>query len=155
MSVSAKEFFSPEELEDIRIAIQNAELDTSGEIRVHIENVCNGDVMDRAAYVFKLLGMHKTHLRNGVLIYLAIRNRKFAIIGDKGIHKMVPENFWDDIRHGMLNFFRDSAFSEGLSYAITATGEQLKKYFPYQKGDVNELPDDITFGETGKTGQKE
>jgi len=146
MSVSAKNFFTPEEQEDIRQAILNAELDTSGEIRVHIENICNGDVMNRAAYVFKHLGMHKTHLRNGVLIYLAIRNRKFAIIGDRGIHKVVPENFWDDIKLGMLNYFRDSEFCEGLCYAILAAGEQLKKHFPYRKEDINELPDDISFG---------
>ncbi|MDP4281123.1 MAG: TPM domain-containing protein [Bacteroidota bacterium] len=146
MAILARDFFSKEEQEDIKQSIMNAELDTSGEIRVHIENVCAGEVLDRAAYVFKKIGMSRTKLRNGVLIYLAIKNRKFAIIGDKGIHQKVPENFWDDIKQTMLNYFRQEEFCEGLCYAITATGEQLKKHFPFQKDDVNELPDDISFG---------
>ena len=147
MVTLAKDFFTSQEKDDIRQAILLAELDTSGEIRVHIENTCDGDVMDRAAYVFKKLGMAKTKLRNGVLIYLAIRNRKFAIIGDSGINKVVAPTFWDDIKHTMLNHFREDRFIEGLSFAITAAGEQLKKYFPHQIDDVNELPDDISFGE--------
>ena len=97
----------------------NAELDTSGEIRVHIESVCKGDVLDRAAYIFKKLGMSKTAQRIGVLIYLAVRNRKFAIIGDRGIHNKVPPDFWDTIKLKMLDYFRESKFSDGLIYAIT------------------------------------
>ena len=123
-----------------------AEMETSGEIRVHIENICNGDVLDRAAYVFHHLKMTHTRLRNGVLIYLAIKHRKFAIIGDKGIHRVVPENFWDDIKEGMLNYFKKEEFAEGLCYAIMTTSEQLKKYFPRQADDTDELPDDISFG---------
>jgi len=146
MSGLARDFFTAEEQEEIRQAILNAELDTSGEIRVHIENKCKGDVLDRAAYIFKKLGMHDTHLRNGVLIYLAIQNRKFAIIGDTGIHKVVQEHYWDDIKHSMLGYFLRKDFCQGLCYAITATGEQLKKHFPFQVGDENELPDDISFG---------
>ncbi len=146
MSVSARDFFSTEEQEDIKQAIMNAELDTSGEIRVHIESVCKGDVLDRAAYIFKKLGMSKTAERNGVLIYLAIRNRKFAIIGDQGIHNKVPADFWDTIKLKMLDFFRDSKFCDGLIYAITEAGVHLKQYFPHKKDDINELPDDISFG---------
>lgn len=146
MSVTARDFFSQEEQDDIRQAIMKAELDTSGEIRVHIENVCSGEVLDRAAYIFKKLGMAKTRHRNGVLIYLAVRNRKFAIIGDSGIHKVVPENFWDSIKAKMLDYFRDEKFSAGLVYAITESGIHLKKYFPFSKDDGNELPDDISFG---------
>ena len=146
MSVSAKNFFTLREQEDIRLAIQNAELDTSGEIRVHVENSCKGDVLDRAAYVFKHLGMEKTELRNGVLIYLAIKHRKFAIIGDKGINNVVPAGFWDTIQNEMLDSFRRNEFNAGLCKAIAAVGENLKKYFPYQKDDVNELADDISFG---------
>jgi uncharacterized membrane protein len=146
MSVSAKDFFSPEEQDDIKQAIMNAELDTSGEIRVHIENVCKGDVLDRAAYVFKNLGMANTGLRNGVLIYLAVRNRKFAIIGDKGINRVVPPDFWDGTKSTMLEFFREGKFSEGLIHAITESGIHLKRYFPHQMDDINELPDDISFG---------
>ena len=147
MSVLAKDFFSAEQQENISLAIQNAELDSSGEIRVHIENVCSGEVLDRASYIFRQLGMDKTGLRNGVLIYLAIRNRKFAVIGDSGINKIVPPNFWDDIKHQMLNHFRNDEFESGLLEAITSVGVHLKTYFPHKKDDVNELPDDISFGE--------
>jgi uncharacterized membrane protein len=146
MAIAAIDFFSKQEKEDIQQAIMNAELDTSGEIRVHIENTVAGDVMDRAAFIFKQLGMNKTEQRNGVLIYLAVKNRRFAIIGDSGIHKVVPENYWNDIKAGMLNHFRENRFTEGLIDAIISTGAQLKKHFPHQHNDVNELPDDISFG---------
>jgi len=146
MGTAAIDFFSKQEQEDIKQAIMNAELDTSGEIRIHIENTCSGDVLDRAAFIFKQLGMSKTDLRNGVLIYLAVRNRRFAIIGDMGIHKVVPENYWDNIKANMLNHFRENRFADGLIEAIEETGKQLKKNFPYQRHDVNELSDDISFG---------
>ena len=146
MGTAAIDFFSKEDQEDIRQAITNAELDTSGEIRVHIENTCAGDVMDRAAFVFRQLGMHKTALRNGVLIYLAVKNRRFAIIGDTGINKVVPGTYWDDIKADMLNHFRESRFTDGLIQAITSTGIHLKQNFPHQRDDVNELPDDLSFG---------
>jgi uncharacterized membrane protein len=143
---TAADFFSSQEQEDIKQAIMNAELDTSGEIRVHIENSFTGDVLDRAAFVFKQLGMTNTALRNGVLIYLSVKNRRFAIIGDSGIHKVVPENYWTDIKADMLNNFRENRFTDGLIDAITATGYHLKKHFPHQRDDVNELQDDISFG---------
>lgn len=143
---SVKQLFTKEEEQRIKQAIMNAELDTSGEIRVHIENTCNGDVMDRAAYVFEKLSMHKTKLRNGVLIYLAVKNRKFAIIGDKGINEVVPDNFWDDIKQNMLNNFRNNEFTKGLIEAINMAGKQLKSHFPYQSDDKNELSDEISFG---------
>jgi uncharacterized membrane protein len=146
MGTAAIDFFSKQDQEDIRQAIASAELDTSGEIRVHIENTCSGDVLDRAAFVFRQLGMHKTALRNGVLIYLAVKNRRFAVIGDSGINKVVPDNYWDDIKAGMLNNFRDNRFTEGLVAAITSAGQQLKKHFPHLRDDVNELSDDLSFG---------
>lgn len=142
---NASNFFTKEQQEDIRQAIMNAELDTSGEIRVHIENTCKGEVMDRALLIFRKLGMEKTESRNGVLIYLAVKNRKFAIIGDEGIHKVVTENYWDIIKNKMLEQFRENRFTEGLVEAITETGKQLKSYFPHKANDVNELPDDISF----------
>ena len=145
--MSPRAFFTKEQNEDIILAIKNAELDTSGEIRVHIEEKCPGDVMDRASVVFKKLAMHKTELRNGVLFYLAVRNRKFAVLGDTGINKVVPENFWDDVRDILLNHFRDNKFADGLIEGITKAGQQLKKHFPYMKDDVNELPDEISYGE--------
>lgn len=145
MTLSAKKFFTPEQQEDIKQAVLNAELDTSGEIRVHIENSCDGDVMIRAAQLFEKLKMDRTELRNGVLIYLAIENRKFAIIGDTGINTVVPENFWEQIKLNMLNRFRDGEFTLGISEAITAAGTQLKHHFPHHRSDVNELSDDISF----------
>ncbi|MCX6232063.1 MAG: TPM domain-containing protein [Bacteroidetes bacterium] len=146
MSKTAAQFFTDEQKDDIKQAILNAELDTSGEIRIHVENNCPGDVLDRSAYLFEKLGMKKTALRNGVLIYLALSHRKFAIIGDTGINAVVPENFWDSIKDNMLKNFREAQFAEGIIYAITKSGEQLKKYFPHQQDDVNELSDEISYG---------
>ena len=142
---TASNFFTKEQQEYLRQAIMNSELDTSGEIRVHIENTCKGDAMERALAVFIKLGMDKTESRNGVLIYLAIENRKFAIIGDEGIHAVVTEVFWESIKNKMMNQFRENHFTEGLVEAITETGIQLKKYFPHQSDDKNELQDDISF----------
>jgi len=142
---TANNFFTKEQQEYLHQAIMNAELDTSGEIRVHIENTCKGDAMERALAVFKKLGMDKTESRNGVLIYLAIENRKFAIIGDEGIHAVVTEVFWESIKNKMMNHFRENHFTEGLVEAITETGKQLKAYFRHQSDDKNELSDDISF----------
>jgi len=146
MGKTARSFFSKEQIEDIKQAILNAELDTSGEIRVHIEKVCDGEVMNRAAYIFGKLNMKNTEQRNGVLFYLAVKNRKFAIIGDDGIHKAVPEAFWEEIKIKMLNHFREENFTEGLIVGISIIGRYLKKHYPYQTDDVNELPDEISFG---------
>jgi uncharacterized membrane protein len=146
MIKTAKDFFTKEQKEDIRQAVLNAELDTSGEIRVHIESNCTGEVLDRAAFLFDKMGMQKTEKRNGVLFYVAVNNRRFAIVGDKGINSVVPEDFWDSIKHTLLNHFREENFTEGLIKGITIIGDKLKVHFPYQAGDVNELPDDISFG---------
>ena len=142
----AKEFFTASEQEEIINAIKEAELNTSGEIRLHIDKSCKGDVLDRAAYWFGKLKMHKTDLRNGVLFYLATEDKKFAILGDAGINQKVPENFWDKIKDDILTSFKKGKYSEGLINGILASGEQLKSHFPYQKDDVNELSDDISFG---------
>jgi len=147
MIKSAKDFFTREQKEDIHQAILNAELDTSGEIRVHIETSCKGDVLDRAAYLFEKLGMQKTDRRNGVLFYLAVKNRRFAVIGDKGINAIVQENFWDDIKNTLMNHFREEKFTEGLIEGIAIVGKKLKKHFPHQTEDVNELSDEVSFGD--------
>lgn len=147
MSKSASSFFSREQVEDIKQSILNAELDTSGEIRVHIENTCPGEVLDRASFVFNKLGMIDTERRNGVLIYLAIKNRKFAIIGDSGINAVVEKDYWERLKARMLESFREEKFTEGLVNAILDVGKQLKQHFPYSKGDVNELSDDVSFGD--------
>lgn len=138
--------FSKEQKELIVKAIKDAELNTSGEIRLHIENNCNEDVMDHAAYWFAELKMHKTELRNGVLFYLALNDRKFAILGDIGINSVVPENFWNDTKEAMLPYFVEGNFTEGLTIGIRMAGEKLKQYFSYQKDDINELDDEISFG---------
>ncbi|MCE1166765.1 MAG: TPM domain-containing protein [Sphingobacteriia bacterium] len=143
---TAKNFFSQEQKERIRLAIMDGELNTSGEIRVHIEEVCEEDVMDRASYVFGKLSMHKTKERNGVLFYLAFKNRKFAIIGDAGINAVVDADFWNEAKHRMLVQFREDKFTEGLIAAIEQVSQQLKQHFPRQRDDVNELSDEISFG---------
>jgi uncharacterized membrane protein len=147
MSKIARNYFTQVEEEDIVQVIKNAELDTSGEIRVHIETSCEGDVTKRAAVVFDKLKMHKTALRNGVLFYVALKNRKFAIRCDNGIREVVPASFKNEIRDLMLNYFREDRFVEGLIEAITLMGSQLKKYFPHKKDDVNELVDYISWEE--------
>lgn len=146
MPHTAKNFFTAEQQEDILQAIRDAELDTSGEIRVHIEQKCVGDILDCAAFIFKKLDMHKTVERNGVLIYLSIQNRTFAVIGDSGINAVVPENFWEGVKQLMINHFREGRFAEGLMEGITQAGLQLKKHFPHQTEDINELSDDLSFG---------
>jgi uncharacterized membrane protein len=146
MGTSAKNFFTPGQQAMITQAISEAERRTSGEIRVHIENNLRGDVLDRAAFLFRHLGMAGTEQRNGVLIYLAVKSRQFAIIGDKGIHKVVPEDFWESLKHKMLKDFAENRFTEGLVAAIKETGEELKKNFPHLENDKNELSDEISFG---------
>lgn len=142
----AKDNFSDKEIKAIEDAIAAAEKDTSGEIRVHIEKRCKEDVLDRAAYVFELLDMQKTELRNGVLFYLATADKQFAILGDVGINAMVPKGFWDEIRDGMLEYFKKGEFTEGLAAGIRESGKQLKAHFPYKKDDVDELPNEVSFG---------
>jgi uncharacterized membrane protein len=129
----------------IKQAVEAAEKHTSGEIRVCVEKTCSEDVLDRAAKYFKQLDMHKTKLRNGVLIYLATKDRKFAIIGDGGINQQVPVDFWDQTKLEMLELFKQYNLVEGIVTGVTKAGEQLKKYFPYQSDDTNELSDDVSF----------
>ena len=133
--------------EDRRVvkAIKQAELNTSGEIKVHIENLCRGDVEKRSLVVFNKLKLNETQLRNGVLIYLAVRDHKFAILGDEGINNVVEDNFWNDVKDLMLSHFREGRFADGLVQGIKRCGEKLKTYFPYQSDDVNEIPDEISY----------
>ena len=140
------DFFSKDDKILITNSIANAEINTSGEIRVHIENKCKTDVLDRAAYLFEKLAMHKTEKRNGVLFYLAVNDKKFAILGDAGINKVTPDDFWEDIKKTMLGYFKEEEFAKGLEKGIEMAGQQLKDHFPYQSDDINELPDEISFG---------
>ncbi|MFA5328962.1 MAG: TPM domain-containing protein [Prolixibacteraceae bacterium] len=143
--MSVENFFSKEEKKQITGAIAEAELNTSGEIKLHVEGRCKIDVLDRAAYVFGKLKMHETEQRNGVLFYLAVFDRKFAILGDFGINQLVPDNFWDEIKETMLGYFLEGQYADGLSQGILMAGVQLKANFPYQKDDINELSDEISF----------
>ncbi len=142
----AANFFSKEEKEKIKEAVKKAETSTSGEIRVHIDNHCKEDVMDRAAWWFGKLEMQKTEQRNGVVFYLAVKDQKFAILGDAGINALTPEDFWDTIKEKMMASFKEGAFAIGLKEGILMAGEALKSHFPYQDDDVNELSDEISFG---------
>ena len=144
--MNEKELLTPDETFQVKSAIKEAELNTSGEIRVHIEKKCKGDIMDRAAFVFEKLAMYKTELRNGVLFYLATSDKKFAILGDAGINAKVPEGFWESVKDHMQDLFKKGEFAKGLSDGIKMAGISLKEHFPYQKDDVNELSDEISFG---------
>lgn len=143
---SAPDLFSDTDRDLLKAAIGEAEQLTSGEVRVYIEDECKGDVLDHAAFIFEELQMHKTDLRNGVLIYLATKHKKFAVIGDAGIHAKVGDDFWKEIKEKMLIQFKKGKFVEGLKVAIIDVGHALKTHFPYSKDDINELPNDIVFG---------
>ena len=135
--------------EDRRIveAIKQAEMNTSGEIKVHIENHCRGDVETRSLFVFNHLKINETKQRNGVLIYLAVKDHKFAILGDEGINNVVGADFWNDIRDLMASAFKEGRFADGLEQGIMRCGEKLKTHFPYQTDDINEISDEISYGD--------
>ena len=137
--------FNEDEQQRIRRAVELAEKATSGEIRVCVEEKCSVEALDRAAQYFKKLDMHKTSLRNGVLIYLATADRKFAIIGDVGINQVVPLNFWDATKETMLEHFKSGDLVEGIITGLSLSGRQLQQYFPSLANDKNELSDDIAF----------
>jgi len=149
--MKASTFFTPEQQEVIVRAIGEAEHSTSGEIRIHVETSCKANVLDEAGWLFKKAGMDKTADRNGILIYLALKERSFAIIGDTGINAVVPPGFWDSIRDLMQQRFSEGRFAEGLAEGVLMAGEKLKEQFPVAIDDVNELPDAISFDkdETG------
>jgi uncharacterized membrane protein len=142
----SKDFFTASEQEAIQASIATAELNTSGEIRLHVDDKCPGDPVAKAIQVFEKLKMHETELRNGVLIYLAVNDHKLAIIGDKGIDEAVPDDFWDAIKNDLVSRFKEGKYTEGMVEGIHASGEQLKAHFPYQSDDTNELSNDISFG---------
>jgi len=146
--MNAANFFNKEQQALIKAAVQEAENNTSGEIRVHLDKRCKAEVLDRAAWWFAKLKMHETEKRNGVLFYLAVKDQKFAIIGDAGINAVTPDDFWDQIKEHMLAKFQEGAFAEGLQEGIQMAGQALKAHFPYQSDDVNELSDDISFGKS-------
>lgn len=143
--MSPEKRFTEEQKKLMVQAIKDAETNTSGEIRIHFDNHCKKEVLDRAAEVFAELKMHKTELRNGVLIYVALDDKKLAVLGDAGINAKVPADFWERMKTEMVERFKQGLIAEGVCRGAEIAGEQLKHYFPYQKDDVNELSDDISF----------
>jgi uncharacterized membrane protein len=141
-----EDFLSKKEEQEIVEAIQIAEKNTSGEIRVHIEKTTSLDAYDRALEVFHELKMDETELQNGVLIYLAVDDKTFAICGDKGINDVVPADFWDCTRDAMVIQFKQNQYKQGLVDGILKAGEQLKKHFPWASDDTNELSNEISKG---------
>jgi uncharacterized membrane protein len=144
--MNAKTFLTEIEQKDLEGSIQEAEEKTSGEIRVHMENCCN-DPFERGKEVFTLLRMHETTEKNGVLFYLAVADRKFAILGDEGINSKVPADFWDEIKTVMVQEFAQGRFFQGLRIGILMAGDQLAAFFPAKSTDTNELPNTISFGD--------
>lgn len=146
MSFLKWEPLSSEEEQKVLFAISEAELKTSGEIRVHIDKWCKTDPVFKANNLFLHLKMDKTANKNAVLIYVAKKEKKFAIVGDVGIDAVVPNDFWDEAKEHMTNSFRSDDLVGGLCKGIQLVGEQLKEFFPYENGDINELPDEISYG---------
>lgn len=143
-----KEFLEKLDQQRIVTAIQSAESETSGEIRVHVQpKVTGGDIRSVAERTFERLGMTKTALRNGVLLFVATEEQSFVILGDRGIDEKVPAGFWDDIAARLTIRFKNGEFTDGIVEAITAAGQHLKGFFPRASGDVNELPDTIDISE--------
>ena len=141
-----KDFLHKDEEALLIESIKKAELNTSGEIRVHIESKCGDNVFERAVYIFNYLKMYKTAQRNGVLFYIAADSRKFAIIGDEGINNVVPNDFWDKIKQEMISYFTKGEYIKGMCVGIEEVGHSLKEYFPYKDDDINEQPDEISYG---------
>jgi uncharacterized membrane protein len=141
-----EDFLTKEEEQEIVKAIGIAEKNTSGEIRVHIEKETSIAAIDRAVEVFKTLNMENTQQRNGVIIYVAVNSHQFAIYGDKGINEKVADDFWDCTKDAMANQFKNGNFKQGLIDGILNAGEQLKKHFPYQDADTDELSNEISKG---------
>lgn len=150
-----EDFLSSEDQAAVIGAIRISEKNTSGEIRVHLESHSNPpntkinkqkDAIDRAEEVFNMLDMQNTKESNGVLIYVAVEDRTLVIMGDKGINDKVGQDFWESTKDIMINHFKNGEIKLGLVNGILKAGEQLKKHFPHQKDDKNELPDDISVG---------
>ena len=139
-------FLSKEDEQEIVQAIVSAEKNTSGEIRVHIEERSEKAPLDRAQEVFFELHMNETKDRKGVLFYVCVADKKFAIIGDEGIDKVVESDFWDCTKDIVISNFKEANFKNGLVEGILRAGERLKKYFPYQSDDMNELSNEISKG---------
>ena len=142
-----EDFLTKKQEQEIVTAIQKAEMHTSGEIRVHLESSTDKKTLDRATEIFFQLKMNETKHKNGVLFYLAIEDKKFALIGDENINHKVTPNFWKEITSNILNDFKKQHFTAGLTNGILQVGKELQQYFPYDKStDKNELSDAVSIG---------
>lgn len=139
-------FLTATEEQEIVEAIRLAELNTSGEIRVHIEKTSEGDATNRALELFHTLKMDNTKLQNAVLVYVAVEDKTFVIYGDEGINKVVENDFWDCTKDVMQSHFKKGNFKQGLVEGVLRSGDRLKKYFPYTDDDTNELTNEISKG---------
>ena len=141
-----EEFLSVQEEEEIVQAIRQAERNTSGEIRVHIERTTKISHYNRALEVFRMLKMFNTKQENAVLLYIAVEDHKFVIYGDKGIDAVVPENFWDTTKNVIQAHFKKGNFKEGIVEGVLQVGEELKAHFPWSESDEDELPNEVSKG---------
>ena len=141
-----EDFLTAEEEQEIVQAITIAEKNTSGEIRVHIENSSKKPPLERAKEVFLSLEMHNTEARNGVLFYIGVADKSFAILGDEGIDKKVEDDFWNITKDAVIMHFKNQKYKDGLVAGILSAGERLKTFFPYQENDTNELSNEISKG---------
>ncbi len=140
------EFLTKDEEQQIVEAINEAEKQTSGEIRIHIEHNCTGEPLERAARIFHDLGMDQTQRQNGVLIYIASEDHKAAVYAGRGIHSQVEEGFWSDVLRMLIEHFKKDAYEEGIEKAVYKVGDKLAELFPYhQKGNLNELSNEISY----------
>ncbi|MGB5436757.1 MAG: TPM domain-containing protein [Maribacter sp.] len=139
-----EEFLTAKEEQEIVQAILDAEKNTSGEIRVHLEAHTKKELLERAKEVFHFLKMDNTKEENGVLIYVAVNDKKFSIYGDRGIDKVVPENFWNSTRDTIESHFKNGRFKQGLIEGILNAGKELETHFPWHHGDINELSNEIS-----------
>ncbi len=140
-----EDFLTIAQEQEIIEAIRLAEENTSGEIRVHLEKNTEKEPLERAREVFTFLKMDQTAQHNGILFYVAVDDKKFSILGDKGIDQAVPDNFWHSVKDIVISEFKNGNYTEGLKQGILETGLKLKQYFPYQNNDRNELPDAISL----------
>ncbi len=135
----AKDLFTEEEQAEVRIAIQHSEERTSSPIKVHIEGHCKEDTIERASTVFEQLQLHKAELRNGILFYLAIKDKAFAVIGDVGVQNALHKDFWNQISELMLNYFQQGEFVKGLVEGVLEAGKQLEVHFPNNGNNPSQL----------------
>jgi uncharacterized membrane protein len=143
--ITAAAFLTPDERARVAAAIGEAERRTSGEIRVHLEDHIEEDVLDHAAFLFEELGMHRTKDRNGVLIYVSVADRQAAVLGDKGVNDRVGPYFWRDVLGVLQLHFAASRHADGLCEAVRMVGEKLRDMHPYQRGDRDELSNEVSF----------